>query len=91
MHPTTQKLLSMPTVEWDAAIMRVGTLDRVIVTRDLEELIERAARLHGYIEARGTEDDAKAHAAGVRQSTKFATKVRNALGFGPTREAITQF
>ena len=55
----------------------------------LDGIIQRAARLSGYMDARGGMGDRDhGHAAGVKSSNLMASKVRKALGYTYPRQDI---
>jgi hypothetical protein len=89
-HPWMTHMLSSPMVEWQAMTERVwfathhgkpGVSLRQ-AQDELDGLLEKAARLRGYLAAR---EEGKPHAKAVDASNRLATKVRRALGRQPSK------
>jgi hypothetical protein len=78
----TERLMQTAMVNWDTAVSLLSQEMRQDVARQLEAMIERGARLLGYLEERGvTGCGDGGHIEGVKGSNRLAAKVRKALGF----------
>lgn len=75
-------LLDEPMVNWKDAATALKPEALVDAVRSLDSLIERAARLRGYLDGRyGHGCGDQGHADAVKMSNALAAKVRKALGF----------
>jgi hypothetical protein len=70
-------LFNSAPVEWKYLMMASPETLREAVT-GLDAIIEKAARLRGYVEAH---EAGKAHEAAVARSNRLVTAVRRALGY----------
>lgn len=77
-----RKALSIVSKPRNKAITRLPMSARQSLCRSLEAICVRAARIIGYLEARGVSGCGDGgHADGVTESNRVAAKVRKALGF----------
>lgn len=86
--PGAARLLTTPPAEWHKALPR--DLECIDLSRELDSLIEHAARLRAYLDhmAQMRRDD-DAHAAAVKASNNLAAKIRKALGYTQARNDYT--
>jgi hypothetical protein len=77
----TRKILRRPMVEWGCMLDRLSINDREQAVRDLDNLIERASRLRGYVDFRGVVGSDRGHTKAVKNSNRLTTKIRRALGY----------
>ena len=82
--------LEQAPVTWDANVSELSMSEKQELARWLDGITERAARLSGYLDARGviTGSD-NGHADGVKGSNRQAAKVRKALGFTQPRHDLS--
>lgn len=79
--------LESTMTSWEYAIDSMPMVERQDLARWLSGLCIQAARLIGYLEARGDAGCGdNGHADGVKQSNKRAAKVRKALGYLQARD-----
>lgn len=82
VKPHGLRILEAAPVTWDSKVSKLSMSDRQELERTLSDLCQRAARLIGYLEARGTTGCGDGgHADGVKESNRRVAKVRKALGY----------
>lgn len=85
----TNVLLRSPMVTWQECVEQYAPGFQHEMIRDLDGLIERAARLRGYMDERyGHGYGDHGHKDGVKSSNKLAAKIRKALGFTYARQDV---
>jgi hypothetical protein len=87
MNAQVVELLETAPVQWDTAVSALSPELRYEVGAELSALLERAARLKGYIEGRYLYEE-KPHSIGVSNSNALAAKVRKALGYAYPKQDI---
>lgn len=81
--------LELPPIAWQAEVDKMKDGNKQEVSRWLDGVIERAARLQGYLDGRGAIGCGDGgHDAGVKESNRNVAKVRKALGFNQARNDV---
>lgn len=81
--------LNAPLVELDAFVSTLSIAERNELGRVLDAVVEKAARVSGYLDARGVLGCGdNGHAEGVKHSNRKAVKVRRALGYTVARRDV---
>lgn len=84
------QILNGAMVEWEEAVRMLTSAQIQEVQNRCDAMAERAARLSGYLDARGaTGCGDSGHSEGVKRSNKKAHRVRKALGFTYPRKDIS--
>jgi hypothetical protein len=85
---TTQFFLNEPMVNW-CLVEQLKPEALGDMVRELDGLIERAARLRGYVDMRyGHGCGDQGHESAVKESNKLAGKIRKSLGFTFARQDV---
>jgi hypothetical protein len=83
------ELLVVPLVELESSIAGITPNDLDQLSRDLDAIAIRAARVARYVELRGGYGRGdQGHSAAVDAQNKTAAKVRKALGFSYPKQDI---
>lgn len=87
---TTQdavNLLELPMTEWNDRLESLPKNDRMELVSHLSAIMERTARLKGYLEGRYMYEK-RDHSFAVKSSNKLAERVRKLLGFAHPKQNI---
>lgn len=89
--PEAAKALTAPMVDWRAAVDHLSPNAAQDLSKELDAIIERAARLRAYVEMRQTGNTLRddLHTAGVKASNALAQKVRKVLGYSQHKVDVT--
>lgn len=79
--PHYPPLLDDAPVEWEQATDAMPLAERREAVEQIDGLLDRAARLRGYLAARSDLDHDEGHDRAVKASNQLARVVRRALGY----------
>lgn len=83
------RLLKLPPAKWEAAADRMATRDRSEIVRELDALLDKAARLRGYFDERhGYGCGDQGHKSAVKECNRLGAKIRRTLGYSYPRQDI---
>lgn len=81
--------LGLPPIAWKHRVDQLSVTEKQELTRWLDSVIERAARLRGYVDTRGALGEGDAgHEKSVQESNTLAARIRRALGYTYARQDL---
>jgi hypothetical protein len=90
LHRVAIAMLELPMIQWQEVTDMLSEQDKILIEGEMDALIQKAARLVGYLEARGTMTGSDSgHKAGVKQSNMRVKGVRKALGYSIAKSDVS--